>query len=213
MMRLLILLSLVMSSAAAQIPLPQRVAEELRSYALLPDDAEIRMLHITPVRGAVETVSITRYNRNTGHFEANIAHGSNQASISGRASVSIPVVVASQTLRRDHVITAADVEIRQISVAQIPSNAFLFEEEVIGSSVRRSLGGGRPIRPTDIGLPIIVRKNEAIEIIYETNAMTLVARGRALQEGARGDFISIVTDGQGLTVTGEVTQPGRVVVR
>lgn len=213
MARLFFILAFAFGSAFAELPLSQRVADEIRAYALLPDAADVRIMQMTPVRGAVEAIEISRYDRLTGQFQAVIGYGERRAAISGRAGVTVPVVVASRTLRRGAMIEASDVEIRQVSVAQVPASSYLITEDVVGTSARRSLAAGRPIREDDVGLPIIMRKNEAIEIVYETQAMTLVARGRALDEGARGDFIRVVTDGQGLTVSGEIAAPGRVVVR
>lgn len=199
--------------AFAEAPFEARVAEAVRDAALLPDAADVRVTSVTPVRGAVERIDITRFDRRTGQFDAIIAHGSREARISGRVAVKTPVVVATSTLRRDHEIQAGDIELRYVSIAQVPATAFLSLDEVLGTAVRRSLPAGRPVRQEDVGPPIVLRKNAAIRIVYETAGMTLETSGRALEDGAVGDSVRIVSDGQGNIVLGEVAGPDRVVVR
>ncbi|GGY50667.1 flagellar basal body P-ring formation chaperone FlgA [Parvularcula lutaonensis] len=199
--------------AFAQAPLPERVADAIREGALLPMDAEVKVLTMTRVVGEVEAVELVRFDRRTGNYEAIISHRGNQAKIKGRASVSVPVVVASRTLRRDHVIGPADLEVRNVSIAQVPADAFSMVEDAVGMSVKRSLVAGRPVREDDVGAPIVLRKNEAVEIVYERKGMVLSARGRALDEGAVGDAVRVVTDGQEQVVMGEVAGPGVVAIR
>lgn len=213
MLRLFACLGLFLGIAAASGPLEQRVAAELRQSSLLPAAAQIRIVAMTPVRGRVETVTLSRFDPRTGYFDARIAAGANEAMISGRAEVTVPVVVASATMRRDHEITASDVELRHVPLKQVPATAYSLPEDVVGKAVRRSLPAGRPIREDDVGAPIVMRKNAAIEVVYDVPGMVLSMRGRALEEGAIGDSIRVVSDGQGSVVIGEITAPGRVVVQ
>ncbi|NNU17425.1 flagellar basal body P-ring formation protein FlgA [Parvularcula sp. ZS-1/3] len=213
MIRLFLVIFAAFGSAFAQAPLTERVGDAIRSAALLPDAADVRLLSMTPVRGAVEQVEITNFDRRSGRFEAVIANGPRKAQISGRAAVTLPVVVAARNLGRDHTLAAGDLEVRHVPIQQVPSTAYNEPQEAFGMAVRRSLAAGRPVRQEDLGQPLIIRKNEVIEITYETAGMVLSARGRSLDEGARGDFIRVVTEGQGRTVSAEIVAPGRVVVR
>jgi flagella basal body P-ring formation protein FlgA len=213
MIRLLVILTALWGSAFAAEPLEARVADALKISAGLPQDAEVAVRRMTPVRGAVETIRITRFDQRTGRFEAEIAHGAVSATISGSAAVTVPVVVAKATLRRGHVIDENDLQIAYLPTTQVPEGAFILPEDLVGAAVRRSLAGGRPVRESDIGRPMVVQQNAAIEIVYETAGMELSARGRALDEGAVGDSIRVVLDGQGNIVRAEVAGPSRVLVR
>lgn len=213
MIRSLLALFVFIGTAFAQAPLPERVADAIREGALLPYGAEVKVLTMTRVAGAVETVDLVHFDRRTGNYEALISHRGNQAKIRGRASVSVPVVVASRTLRRDHIVEPGDLELRNVSIAQVPADAFALPEDAVGMAVRRSLVAGRPVSENDVGAPVVLRKNEAIEIVYQRKGMTLSARGRALDEGAVGDAVRVVTDGQEQVVVGEVAGPGLVTIR
>jgi flagella basal body P-ring formation protein FlgA len=216
MLRLLasiLALFLCFGPAAAEVPLVQKVEEAVRRSALLPHDAEIRISELTPVRGRVETVEVTRFDRRTGRFDAVIAHGAASARISGRAVVSVPVVAAVRTLRRGHTLSPEDLELRYVPLGQVPGEAFVLPEELEGFAVRRSLPAGRPIRAQDVGAPLVVAKNAAVEIVYDRGGVTLLSMGRALDEGAVGDLVRVQASGQDRQVSAEIVAPGRVVIR
>ncbi|NRA30772.1 MAG: flagellar basal body P-ring formation protein FlgA [Parvularculaceae bacterium] len=214
MIRLLLSLAVLFIGAAHANPsLEGMLIKELRNAALLPDNAEIAIQQMTPVRGSVARVTVTSFQPDTGSFKAIIANGLAEAAIKGRARVSIPVVVARTTLRRDHVIEATDLEVRQVYMANVPATAYALKDDVIGKSVRRSLVSGRPIKQDDVGFEIVIKKNASIEIAYDRPGMALSMRGRSLEAGAIGDMIRVTSDGQGSAVVGEVVSPDRVVVR
>ena len=198
--------------AFAQTPFELQVADAIREDTLLPENASIRIVEMTPVRGRVETVDITSFEQRSGRFTATIAFGENRKPIQGQAVVSLPVVVARTTVQRNHVLERDDLELRFVSLSQVPASAFTAPEDLEGMSVRRSLAAGRPIKEDDVGRPIVMKKNATIEIVYERSGIFLQARGRSLQEGAMGDNIRIVAEG-GNIVLGEVAGPSRVVVR
>ncbi|MCQ8185517.1 flagellar basal body P-ring formation chaperone FlgA [Parvularcula maris] len=206
-------LLLFFGQAAAEVPLVQKVEEAVRRSALLSDDAEVRIAEITPVRGRVETVEVTRFDRRTGRFDARIALGATSARISGRAVVSVPVVAAVRTLRRGHTLGLDDLELRYVPLGQVPGEVFILPEDLEGFAVRRSLAAGRPIRAQDVGAPLVVAKNAAVEIIYDRSGVTLSSMGRALDEGAIGDLVRVQAKGQDRQVSAEIVAPGRVIIR
>lgn len=214
MIRFILCLAIfVMGVAHANPSLESLLVKELRAAALLPDNADIQIQQMTPVRGSVARVTVTSFQPDTGSFKAIIANGSVEASIKGRARVSVPIVVARTTLRRDHIIVATDVEVRQVYMANVPATAYALPDDVVGKSVRRSLVSGRPIKQDDVGFEIVVKKNASVDIAYDRPGMALSMRGRSLEEGAIGDTIRVTSDGQGTIVVGEIVAAGRVVVR
>ncbi|MEE4208124.1 MAG: flagellar basal body P-ring formation chaperone FlgA [Parvularcula sp.] len=197
---------------AAEGALDTRIAAALRETSLLPLDAEITVSRLTPVRGAVETVEISRFDPQTGFFEAIIGHGQNRKTIDGRAEVLVPVVVARHLLRREEPISMDDLELRRVPIHQVPPSAFIVAADLEGMAVRRSLPAGRPIRQDDVGAPVIMRKNAAITIAYARAGLELTASGRALDEGAVGESIRVMMDSGGTIVRGEVVAPNKVTV-
>ncbi|MEM9809907.1 MAG: flagellar basal body P-ring formation chaperone FlgA [Pseudomonadota bacterium] len=153
-------------------PLGPRIVDALRDASALPSAADIRLVSMPQVRGAVETVEITNFNPRSGRFDAVIGHGQNRMAIKGRAAVTVPVVVASAALRRNHLITASDVELRQLPLSQVPAASFSTLADLEGSAARRSLPAGRPIRDEDVGRPHVLQKNAAITIVYQSGGLS-----------------------------------------
>jgi flagella basal body P-ring formation protein FlgA len=58
--------------------------------------------------------------------------------------------------------------------------------------------------------PITVGKNSSVSMVFETQNMTLIARGRALQDGAVGDTIRVLNTQSNRTIDAVVAAPGLV---
>lgn len=212
MFRLLALAFLFAGAASAAGPIDMRVAEAIRLSSGLPDTSEVDITTMTPVRGAVDRVSVTSFDRRTGNFRAVIGYGAREAVVRGQVRVAIPVVVPSNNLRREHTIEASDIEVRNVALAQVSATSLVNPEDAVGMAVRRSLVAGRPIRAEDIGPPIVLEKNGAIEIVYARPGLSLSMRGRALEDGAVGQSIRVKPAGGRRIVIGEIVAPDRVVV-
>ncbi|MEO1656255.1 MAG: flagellar basal body P-ring formation chaperone FlgA [Pseudomonadota bacterium] len=214
MIRLLILAATFLAvSGFAPVSFEARVVDALRSSSALPADADLRLVAMTQVRGAVETIEITEFDLHTGRFAAIIGHGPNRKGINGRAAVTVPVVVTRAGVRRNHTLTSSDLEVRHVPFSQVPVSAFAAPEDLEGYAVLRSMPAGRPIRDEDVGAPRLLNKNDAVEIVYRRGGLELSVRGRALEDGGRGDVIRVAAQGGGDIVSAEITGPGLVVVR
>jgi flagella basal body P-ring formation protein FlgA len=77
-------------------------------------------------------------------------------------------------------------------------------------SPRYPVRTGEPLRISDMQPPIVVSKGATVDMNYVTGALTLLARGRALQAGAVGDTIDIVNPRSNRTVQGVVQGPNVV---
>ncbi|MEM9839101.1 MAG: flagellar basal body P-ring formation chaperone FlgA [Pseudomonadota bacterium] len=212
MIRLLLAFWFSVGLAFASGPVDMRIADAIRLSSGLPDTSYIDIVQMTPVRGSIDRVTITRFDRRTGNFTAVIGLGQREARVQGQARVSVPIVVAANTLRRDHEISGGDIELRHIPLTQVSATALAHVDDAIGMATRRTLVAGRPIREEDVGPPIVLKKNGAIEIVYARPGISLSMRGRALEDGAVGEAIRVKADGEGRIVVGEVVSADRVVV-
>ena len=90
--------------------------------------------------------------------------------------------------------------------------------EVVSRSSRRSGLAARsacgrqaaaPRRPDEAEL---VRRDEAVTIVYEVPGIMLTVRGKATEGGAEGDVINVLNVQSKRPVQGEVSGPGRVTI-
>ena len=93
-------------------------------------------------------------------------------------------------------------------MARIEKTSLRRQEDLIGKAVRRSLRAKDPVRSTDIESVKTVLKNKAITMQVVSGAMTLTARGRALEDGAVGETIRILNSQTNQIVFGTINADG-----
>ncbi len=158
-----------------------------------------------------------RYDRRSGRFSAIISGpvGSSNARrivYRGRATEVIEVPVLTQGLARGLTIRPEYLETRKFPVRRINGRTITEAVDLIGMAVRRSLRANSPIRRSDVEKPRIVRKNTLISVVYKVKSLFITFRGRALEDGAFGETISVFNARSRRTIQATVTAPNAVVV-
>ncbi|GGE10279.1 flagella basal body P-ring formation protein FlgA [Gemmobacter megaterium] len=125
------------------------------------------------------------------------------------APVHADTLVATRTLRAQTVLTADDIGlIRDTRPGMLRDPA-----EAIGQEARVTLYAGRPIRPTDLGPPAIVERNQIVPLSYLSGRLSIQTEGRALSRGAVGDTIRVMNLASRSTVSGRIGADGAVTVQ
>lgn len=109
------------------------------------------------------------------------------------ALISLPpmVVVATGPLRRDQMLTA-----EMLTYAPLPRNAderqfFTDVETLVGKQLRKSVSTHQPISDDLLGEPIIVQRNELVELESVSGAIVVRTSAKSLGSGAVGDLIDV----------------------
>lgn len=117
-------------------------------------------------------------------------------------------LVAARTLRAQTVLSAEDLGlIRDTLPGMLTDPA-----EAIGQEARITLYAGRPIRPTDIGPPAIVDRNQIVPLAYQAGPLSILTEGRALMRGGVGDTIRVMNLASRSTISGRIMPDGTVTV-
>jgi len=82
--------------------------------------------------------------------------------------------------------------------------------DLVGKVSRRTLLPGQPIPPNAVGAPTVVANGAKVQILFEEEALRILALGTALQSGSAGEVISVRNTASGLTVSGTVQPDGTV---
>lgn len=113
--------------------------------------------------------------------------------VSIAATVDMPpmVVVATGPLRRDQLLTA-----EMLTYAPLPRNAderqyYTKVESLIGKQLRKSVSTRQAISEDLLGDPIIVQRNELVEVESVSGAIVVRTTAKSLSTGASGDLIDI----------------------
>lgn len=117
-------------------------------------------------------------------------------------------LVAARTIRSQAILTEADVT---IVTGTIPGTLQI-AEEAIGYETRVVLYAGRPIRPSDIGPPAIIERNQVVTLLFQRGNLTIAADARALGRGGIGDVLKVMNLASRSTVSGVVQPNGTIMV-
>ena len=110
------------------------------------------------------------------------------------------------------VITEDHIKWIPVRASSIRSDTVLEASEMLGRTPKRGLRPDRPLRQSEIRRPVLVPKGSLVTMILRLPAMTLTARGKALQEGSLGDVIRIVNSQSNTVIEAVVSGSGRVSV-
>lgn len=121
---------------------------------------------------------------------------------------SAETVIAAKTLRAYTLITAHDVIAKDTDVP----GAVTSMHDVIGQETRVAIYAGRPIRPSDVGPPAIVERNQIVTLIFNKNGLTILSEGRSLSRGGIGDQVRVMNTSSRSNLFGTVAQDGSVLI-
>lgn len=126
--------------------------------------------------------------------------------------VSVPgyagTVSANHTLVRGTIVSESDVKVDLKS----GENREQLLTGILGQEVKRTVYAGQAFNASSVGAPILVRRNSRVTMIYKFGTMEITVFGRALEEGAAGDNISIMNLDSRQRVSGTVRRAGFVEV-
>ncbi len=158
-----------------------------------------------------------RYNPGKDVFEAtlsapSIANPVQKISLSGQIEHKALIPVLRSTLRNGDIIGPTDFETIEVSVRDLQKDYILDPAELTGMTPRRLASAGKPLRLMDFENPQMVGRGEVVTLIYSQGPLTLTAKGKALQNGARGDIIRVVNVNSSRALEGLVTDTREITI-
>lgn len=138
-------------------------------------------------------------------FEITIAAPSrenalSELTIAGKIERLISVPVLKSTVASGEIIDAYNIKWVDIKSSELQSDTILNEEDIIGMTPRGIAMAGKLLRKNDLQRPRLVSRGDMITISYQTGSMSLTARGKALQNGAKGDLVRVINTGSNRTI-------------
>jgi flagella basal body P-ring formation protein FlgA len=82
--------------------------------------------------------------------------------------------------------------------------------DIIGMEAQRALSAGTIVRASDVIRPQLVRRGEPVTITLRDGGLTISTEGRALGNGAAGDFVRVVSLSTNRTLDGVVEGTGAI---
>lgn len=162
-------------------------------------------------------VSKFTFNPQKDTFEATVSAPSSsnpvfETTVSGSVErvVSLPVLKA--TLKNGEIIGKADIDFIDVMQKDVQRDYVLKEESLYGMTPRRMVMTGKPIRDMELENPQIVSRGGAVTLVYKDGPMTLSARGKSMQGGARGDLVRVINMNSNRSLEGIITAENEITV-
>lgn len=115
-------------------------------------------------------------------------------------------VTANSTLPRGTQLSESDLTVKTTGSA-LRSDVLA---NYVGKELSRTVYNGTPIRRSDVKEPVLVKRNSQVSMVYRVGRLEITASGRAIQEGALGDRITVINSDSRKKVDGVVTGRDRV---
>lgn len=120
----------------------------------------------------------------------------------------VETAILAAPVTRGQVITPDMLENSTIDVRS--ARGALAADQIIGMEARRTLAAGSVVRSHDLKEPDLVKKGQAVSMVVTNGALTIVAAGRALDDGSKGKLIRVQNSSSKQIVEGEVATAGVV---
>ena len=106
----------------------------------------------------------------------------------------VSVVVARHAIARGTIITAADLDVRQVrQSAQVTGGRTPVQniDDILGMEAVRSLRGGDVVTTAAIRARLLVKRGEVVVAVARGGGIAVRTEAKAKQDGARGDLIQV----------------------
>lgn len=174
-------------------------------------------LHLNSKNNAPLVVMSSQINPQTGAFRAVIGTEElsgvvAQATYAGRVLQTANVVVPSKIILTGSTITTGDIKTIKLPMNRVRSNHVRREKFALGKAATRQLQPNIPIFKNDVEVPKIVKKNESVDIRFNIPGLFLRTKGKAMEDGAKGEEITVINEKSKRKIQAVVTGPGAVSV-
>ncbi len=132
--------------------------------------------------------------------------------IMAKVELTKEALVPSQRINAGDIITNAMMTKIYLPESEFVGNFTSEMNEIIGKEARRSLNANRPINPSDLKEPQIIKAKQAITIVVQTPQMQLTAKGRAIEGGSKGDVIKVENIQSGKIIQATIVGTGIAMV-
>lgn len=151
--------------------------------------------------------------RASGRFSATLVLDSGEGApvrlrVLGRAWSGVAAAVPVRRLAAGQPIRAEDLRIERVRADR--AGQLADPGAIAGLAARRPIAAGQPLAQSDLVRPAVIARNSAVLMSITAPGMSILAQGRALEDGAEGETIRVQNVGSRAVLAAEVIGPGRV---
>ncbi len=197
---------------AAALTLEEAVLDQLIAKGA-PEDGAVSLVGRVPRGIDPETLDLAKidYSAETGRFVVQVRLGSGRLyGLQGKVEHGLDVPVLTRALKTGETVASDDVIFVRMAASRVPRGSVEDAGKLIGFTARRQLRAGLPLRESDVQKPLVVRKGDAVMIVFRAPGIELTSRGRAMTDGGLGDTVAVVNAQSLKQIDAVVTGSGAV---
>jgi flagella basal body P-ring formation protein FlgA len=118
--------------------------------------------------------------------------------------------VTRQPLPANHVLTDADLTLREGDLGSLPADVVTRTDDMLGYRTVSGLAAGAPLRNALLRPPLVVQQGQSTRLVLNGPGFSVQSEGQALANASRGDRVRVKTR-SGQVVSG-VAEDGQQVV-
>ena len=120
------------------------------------------------------------------------------------------VAVAARVLEAGTVVTAADLRTETRVLAQLPGDALIAIDAIVGREIRHRIPAGSAIRRHQVRVPELVRRGQFVTIESSSGSIIVKMGGIVQSPGAAGSIVRVRNQTSGRLIQARVVDAGRV---
>ena len=122
------------------------------------------------------------------------------------------VLTYSRSLSSGDIIQAEDLIYSQVLVQAVPSDAPRSADDVIGLSVKRPLRTGQAVSTRDLLAPLVIRRDDLVQVIYRDGSIVLSLEAKAMGNAAVGELFTLQNTSSKKSIEAVATGPGKALI-
>lgn len=167
-----------------------------------------------PETAAIKSI---RFNTDRDWFEAVLVapsadHPVKEMTVTGKIQRLVSIPVLKNTMRSGDVISAADISTIDVPSEDVQGGMILKADALTGMTPDRVVLAGKPVIDSDIRRPQIIGRGDFITLVYANGPLTLMTKGKSMQNAAKGDLVSVINISSSRTLQGVATGDHEVTV-
>jgi len=159
------------------------------------------------------------FNRRTGNLSGNVTVGVRCSApkpwtlyVPVEISVFEQVIASAHPLTRGQLIVPQALKVIKLRTSHQHIAYYKNPKNVIGMVASRNIGAGKIITPRLIQAPTVVKRGENVTLLAKTPHLTVRMKGKAMEDGAKGELIKVRNISSNRVIEGTVEKTGIVKV-
>jgi len=213
----------VFASTALEQQIRSHISAEVQSFAhqlgaqgKIKQELELSLPAALTKQGRCSKLQISRSNNQQAPW-GRVSYSLNcqdpqswQSRVTAKVRVWLPVVVASQLIQRDELLTAAMLSTRLTELTQSKLSVELNPQALVGMQAKRRIAAGQVISRHLLVHKLLVEKGSHVVIKVQTAGFAASTKGVALQDGQLGQRIKVQNLSSGTVLEADVVAEATV---